>query len=279
MHTTVRQQYSIIHEEARTAMDTPHDRHALHDFREELGPRESLTLEKLIRVAGFPVYGLVAYPHGLTLEGFGHCIVDPFVPQSDPPTSSTQSPYLWTVTLSYDFAPAHLRFGQHVELITTNIHRSPMSESTVYEPESEPEARYPSPRDVPPVSALPVSFIVEHLPFAEDEAVATFKYDPRESRQGRLLGTQVHQLPDSRSASAPSPARVVVPSPASPTWSFTLRWPNMRVDGRAWRWTQDDLFAALGQVAAISDRAEIIARYERELLVWRHYFYGDLPSA
>jgi hypothetical protein len=53
----------------------------------------------------------------------------------------------------------------------------------------------------------------------------------------------------------------------------------MRVDGRAWGWTQDDLFAALGQVAAISDRTEIIAQYERELLDWRHYFYGDLPSA
>lgn len=260
-------------------MDTPHGQDALRDFSEKLGLSESLTLEKLIRVAGFPVYGLVTSSDSPTLHGFGHSIVDPFVPPSDPPAPSTQSPYLWTVELSYDFAPPHPRFGQHAELITSNIHYSPTSESTVDDRESRLEARYPSPHDVPPMSVLPVTFVVEHLQVVDGEAEATVKYLPRDSWQGRQLGTHAHHLPDSPSANAPAPrpARFVVSSPASPTWSFTLRGPNMQVDGRAWGWTQDELFAVLGQVAVISDRAEIIAQYERELLAWGHYFSGDLP--
>lgn len=255
-------------------MTKPQDDDALGDIRKELGPPESLTLERLIRVARFPIYGLIAYPDGLTLQGFGHTTAELNVGRPDLPWQPDQPQYLWQVSLHYDYLPAHSRAGQRIELHTTDANRPPIPVSTVDEP------RYSSPKDVPPVAAQAASFVVEHLPFNGGEAVATVEYTPHERPKGRLLGIQVHHVPNSPSDGSPSPrpVRVAVSSPASPVWSFTLSGPQMWVEGSAYGWTQDDLFAALEQVAIISKRPDTLAQYQRELTAWHRHFYPDMPS-
>lgn len=269
-------------------MNEPQDDGVPRDARDELGPIGSLTIERLIRVARFPIYGLIGYPGGLTLRGIGYCSAHPQAFRAD---AQPGLPHvLYQVSLSYEYPPPHRRAGQSMELFTTDINCSPIPAPPIEAPPIEAQehagaARYPAPRDIPPEAPQAADFVIERFPLLDGAAVATIRcspqYPPRPLATGPLLGRQVHHLlaPSAPGSPSPRPTWQTNPVPAVPLWSFTLRGPELWVEGHASGWTRDELLAALGQVGVVSHRPEVLAQYQRELTAWKRHLGFDEPLA
>jgi hypothetical protein len=65
----------------------------------------------------------------------------------------------------------------------------------------------------------------------------------------------------------------------NPEWLFTITCPSLRLDGRAWGYSQSELFELLGQVRAVSDQPQVVAQYQLELAAWARYYGFRSDSA
>lgn len=257
-------------------MSKPENDSVSHDVRNELSPHESLTLEHLIRVATFPIYGLTTYKDDLSLQGFDYCTAELRAGESDVPWRPNSPQFLWQVGLHYDYLLEHQAAGRRIELMTTDIQHSPIPVSVADERQRVLQSRYPSPQEVPPMVTQARVFVIERFPLLDAVAVATVEYSPHARPNGRLMGTQVHNVADSPSPQFPQIAAL---SRGGPVWSFTLRNSEMWLDGHAYGWTQQALFAALEQVTIISNRPDILHRYQNELTEWQRLHNRNAPSA
>lgn len=262
-------------------MNKPQDDGMPPDVHEAFGPHELLTVEHLIRVARFPIYGFIDHPNGITLHGFGYSTAESQSGQFGIPWQPNQPQFLWQVALHYGYLPEHQRTDQRIELFTTDINHSPISVSTVEDLRRAHEARYSSTHEVPSVAEHATSYLIECFPFTDGTAVATVEYSPHPPIKGHLIGTQTHHVPDSPSSKSPTPrpTKVAAPSLATPVWSFTLLGPKMWVGGRAYGWTQNELFAALEQLAMVSHRPEVLTQYQSEVTAWERHLRSNPSSA
>ena len=203
--------------------------------------------EDLLRTAPFPLYGIIGHPRGLTLKGTGYSTAFGHFDTPQGPWQADQ-PVLWQVSLGYDYPPASRRTGHTLELSTTDIRRAPMQASVLDADEMSDRLRYLVPQDVPEVRAEATRFIVEHWPIIDGVVLATMDYAPNSF----LTFTLTHAVRLSM-------------------WSFTLWNPPLWVEGRAFEWTQSDLFSALGKLAMVSQRPDVLRQYQREQQAWDHY--------
>lgn len=253
-------------------MSEPQDDGVPWDIREAIGSIDSLAIEHLVSIAPFPVYGLLEYPSDLSLQGFGYSTADSNLGKIGVPWQPNQPQFLWQASLHYDYLPPHQRTGQRIELSTTDTN-PPIPMSFIEAQRPDYEARYQSHHDVPLMAEQATSFVIEHFPFLDGTAVATIEYAPQAPamRRGRLLGSQVHHMPDPHlpDSRLRGPISVAVPPSVGPVWSFTLRGPELWVTGTAYGWTQHELFDLLGRLGAISQRPSVLAQYQRELAAWQ----------
>lgn len=213
------------------------------DVREVLTPIEAVTPEQLVRVATYPIYGLLERPHGLELKGLGYC--------SAPPQVGTQSPESWLpdqphvllqVTLDFEDRPTDQRAGRTCELVTIASERWPADPEFEHRHRAQ-VAHYESPDDVPLETTEATGFVVERFPIIEQTVEAT-----------------IHRQRDV-------------------TWTFTLKSAHLWVVGRAKGWTQTELLTVLlRQVAVVSHRADVLAQYQRELADWRAHIKVSIPA-
>lgn len=209
------------------------------DVRELLTPLEAARLERLVRVAPFPVYGLLGRPHGLDLRSTSYCS-GPLQMVTQPPESwlPDQPHVLLQVSLDFEVQSTDQHAGRTCDVVTIDSERWP-DDPALREHTYGQVTYYASPDDVPPVDTTEApGVVVERFPIV-----------------GRMVEATISLRLDKR---------------LDPVWLFRLRSANMWVEGRAKGWTQQELLTEiLSQVAVVSQRADVPAQYERELTEWR----------
>ena len=176
-------------------------------------------------------------------------------------------PFVWTVELHYGRLPGHQRTDQRIEVFTIDSNYSPILAAKVDKIGQVPKTHYRSQRDVPLLTEAAGSIVIEHFMLPQGPVEATVLYKSQTPMRGRLLGTQAHEaLP----SSSPHPSGVPGRPVESPAWSFTLRAPEMWVEGNVYGGTQSEMFDVLAQIDAISGRPGLLARYQKELSAWEH---------
>ncbi|HEU4782110.1 MAG TPA: hypothetical protein VFS83_02090 [Ktedonobacterales bacterium] len=244
-------------------MYTPDD-DELQRSLEELRSGETLTLERLVRAAPFPIYGLIETPGDLTLRGLGYTTADAGWDNPTAPPRPNLSQFLWQATLSYGYPSATQDLRMRLEIITTATTRLTVALPRIEDLLSAYTTHYQSADEIPPLGSQAASFIIERYAIVGGQALATVKYAPDAPTRepGVLLGSQAHYVEDASSPLARA-AMMAAPPPVHPEWSFTLRSPEMWVEAQAYGWTQNEIMLALHQLATISDRPDVVARYDR----------------
>jgi hypothetical protein len=207
-------------------------------------------------MAPFPIYGLLETPNDLTLHGIGYCTVN-------------AGRFLWEVDLRYGYPPGHQDGNPRLELITTNLTGIPMPVPPNEELVRASAIHYPSEDAVPLYDAQPISLLIERFAIVDGQALAIVEHTPDPPpltlHPKDVIGIHRHERGDASAAPLPPLAAWSV---AAPDWSFTLYNAQMRVAGRAYGWTQTALFQVLHQLAPITDKADVLARSQREMEAW-----------
>lgn len=238
------------------------------DVRKELSSSQLITIEQLVRVARFPIYGLVGNPTGLVLKAIGYSTVPVQANQDLEIWQSNKSQVPWQVALHFEYPVSHQSIGRGIELYTTDMNSSPIPAPALDDIGRSGKTCYSTPDEVLPMEGQATSFIIERFPLLDRTVVATMEYSPNVLKKGRLIGSQMHHAPV---PPFPQPAVTAKLQPANPAWSFTLRDPNMWMEGGANGWTQHELIAVLGHVGIVSQRPDVLAQYHRELLEWKRH--------
>ena len=145
------------------------------DVRELLTPFEAVTPEQLVHIAPFPVYGLLARPHGLDLRSLGYCSAPTQVVTQPPESWLPDQPHiLLQISLHFEGLPTHLRVGRTCELVTIDTQRWP-DDTGIERRDPAQMPHYGSPADVPletDTESLQ-GFIIERFPIVEQVVQAT----------------------------------------------------------------------------------------------------------
>ncbi len=231
---------------------------------EELRSGKALTLERLVHAAPFPVYGLIKMPGDLTLRGLGYTTADAGWDNPTAPLHPNPSQFLWQASLSYGYPPETQDPCTRLELITTATTRLTAAVPKIEDLLSAYTTHYQSDDAIPPLGSHAASFIIERYAIVGGQALAAVEYTPDAPTRepGVLLGSQAHYVEDAGSPLAQA-AMMAAPPPVTPEWSFTLRSPAMWVEARAYGWTQNEIMLLLHQLAVISDKPDILVRYDR----------------
>jgi hypothetical protein len=211
-------------------------------------PHGPVPLERVVASAPFPIYGVVENPRDLSLRGFSYC--------GSARDRLGQPKSILQVMLSFGYPPAALRPGFQLELTTTDPNHLAdfgmppngmqfPTDGDVYDTDGRLYSRYSSVEEATVAAAPARSSVIEHFPIAGEIVVAVLRHWTR----------------------------------PNPEWLFTLTRPGLRLDGRAWEYTQSELFKLLGHVQAVSDQPQIVAQYQLELAAWARYFGFRSDSA
>jgi hypothetical protein len=215
------------------------------------------------------MYGLLETPNDLTLHGIGYTTAGAGWAHPARPSHPNPSQFLWQVDLTYGYPPGHQKIRPRLELITTALTGIPMPVPPIEELVGASAIHYPSEDAVPLYDSQPVSFLIERFAIVDGQALAVVAHTPDPPplslHPKDAIGIQRHEI---RDASAAPVAPIGPLSIATPDWSFTLRNAQMWVAGRAYGWTQTGLFQVLHQLAALNDKAEVLARSQREMEAW-----------
>jgi hypothetical protein len=236
---------------------------------EPWSPANPPSIEHLAHMAPFPIYGLLETPDDLTLHGIGYCTVNSGWTHPTPQSHLHPSRFLWEVVLHYGYPPGHQDDRPRLELITTNLTGVPMPVPPIDELVRTSAIHYPSEDAVPLYDSQPISLLIERFAIVDGQALAVVAHTPDPPpltlHPKDVIGIQRHETGDASAAPVPPLAAWSV---ATPDWSFTLHNAQMRVAGRAYGWTQTALFQVLHQLAPITDKADVLARSQREMEAW-----------
>ena len=210
-------------------------------------PHGPVQFAQIMAAARFPVYGVIGHPDGLTVQSLGSCSASD---RREQPEVILQTAFRF----GYPTEAGRDRF--RLELTTTDPNQLAAfglqpgglklpEHGDIYDTDGRLYTRYASLEEAM-LGAGPVSAcVIERFPLAQEIVVAELRHWTR----------------------------------PNPEWLFTLTRPGLHLDGRAWEYTQTELFELLGHVGLVSDQPHVLAQYQSEIAGWTSYFHPDSDSA
>ncbi len=214
------------------------------------GPRQPLPapprIVDIVRIASFPVYGLVGRPLGLTLQGTGICSSSQR-PHDGLPTSVSQ--------ISLHFAyPSGSRGPSRRLSVTSTGKDAPISappdwryiatDTEVFDVDGKPFARYGTLEALERAPAIPPHVLVDRFPLASE-----------------VYGARIQRWEQPH-----------------PEHTFTLFGTWGHIDGRASGVAAEELLRVIEALVPINERPELLEQYQAEVDTWRRFFLGGQPS-
>lgn len=204
------------------------------------------SFEEMLATGGFPLYGILEKPQGLTVQGVG--------------TTCQRFPgqerlLLQAIIHFAGYGPGDESLDRQrrpkLHLCTTNPQQVSAfglrsdrlqlpKDGQLFDVDGRPYTCYASvealEEDAAPVASC---ILIERFSLAEEVVRAEFRHWTR---------------PDDE-------------------WLFTLRCPGMYIDGHAWSWSRIGLLKLIRQVGVLNNQPGVVDQYRREMATWAEYFH------